>query len=229
MHYILLGKALSLYMFLTFIHVVAYIGSSFLTVDLKNNHCKYSEHWVWHIRSPCQIGALPLTSPGHPERGRAFEGSQMENKVNSSARLKFENNQVLWIITGFHRLSLERTALYIHLPLSFYTPSWRFLSLDPSQRAISMSPHPEMPPLRGMMGKWVGIRQQEENLLMETISVLNFSYMIVAVRISFSKLEKFHSLDSMPLLGLLSSVQTFYPAHATEFEELYSCSGLGLP
>ena len=33
----------------------------------------------------------------------------------------------------------------------------------------------------------------------------------------------------MPLLGLLSSVQTFYPVHATEFEERYSGSGLGLP
>lgn len=51
----------------------------------------------------------------------------------------------------------------------------------------------------------------------------------MAVRISFSKLEKFHSSDSMPLLGLLSLVQTFYPVHATQFEELYSCSGLGLP
>ena len=60
-----------------------------------------------------------------------------------------------------------------------------------------MSAHPETPPLRGKVGKWVGIRLQEENLLMETISIFNCSYMTVTVRISFSRLEKFHSLDSI--------------------------------
>lgn len=45
--------------------------------------------------------------------------------------------------------------------------------------------------------------------------------MIAALRISFSKLQKFHSQDNMHASAFaLSSVWTFYPMQTTEFEEL---------
>lgn len=51
-----------------------------------------------------------------------------------------------------------------------------------------------------------GMGEQEEKLLTETIliPVVICSYMIVVIRISFSKLGKFHGLGSKPVLWLLA-------------------------
>ena len=92
-----------------FLHVP--VVCSFLTGFL-NNHCKFSEHLVWHIRSPCQIRGLPLTSPNHPKRGRTFGGSQIENQVNSPGfSLVFVGLTLESIILS----SLKRTATYLIL------------------------------------------------------------------------------------------------------------------
>ena len=65
--------------------------------------------------------------------------------------------------------------------------------------------------------------EQEENLLLETIliSLFNCSYMIAALRISFTKLQKFHSQDNTHAHAFaLSSVRTFSPVLTTGSEEL---------
>ncbi|XP_060270778.1 cytochrome c oxidase assembly factor 1 homolog isoform X2 [Ovis aries] len=65
--------------------------------------------------------------------------------------------------------------------------------------------------------------EQEENLLLETIliSLFNCSCMIAALRISFTKLQKFHSQDNTHADAFaLSSVRTFSPVLTTGSEEL---------
>lgn len=69
-----------------------------------------------------------------------------------------------------------------------------------------MSAHPETPPFRGIMGRWVGMGKQEENSPTETILILILicSEMTAVGRICLSKLEKSHGPDTKPVLWLLA-------------------------
>lgn len=73
-----------------------------------------------------------------------------------------------------------------------------------------MSAHPETPRFRGIVGRWVGMGQRE-NFLMETIPIPIFicSEMSAVRGVCFSKLEKFHSLDTTPVCWLLGPYRHF--------------------
>lgn len=140
---------------------------------------------------------------------------------NSSPYLDTDCSHQLRVASCFsHVIAIfERTALY---PLmSLYTPQLKIPVSGPKSEGHLYVSSSRDAPFKRYDGKVGG--EQEENLLLETIliSLFNCSCMIAALRISFTKLQKFHSQDNTHAHAFaLSSVRTFSPVLTTGSEEL---------
>lgn len=140
---------------------------------------------------------------------------------NSSPYLDTDCSHQLRVASCFsHVIAIsERTALY---PLtSLYTPQLKIPVSGPKSEGHLYVSSSRDAPFKRYDGKVGG--EQEENLLLETISIslFNCSCMIAALRISFTKLQKFHSQDNTHADAFaLSSVRTFSPVLTTGSEEL---------
>ena len=126
---------------------------------LENEMATHSSVLAWRI--PWMEKPGRLQSMGSHRVRHDWSDLAAAAACNSSPYLDIDcSHHLRGALCSSHIIAIsERIALYPLICL-FIPHSWRSLSLDQSQRAISMSAHPEMPPLRGMMGKWVGSRRR---------------------------------------------------------------------
>lgn len=82
---IIYSKSLSVNMFVIFIYVAACISSLFFLNCGFLNHCKDSEHFVWHIRSPWKVRGWPLAST-NPFKKRQDIWRKPDRKVGEFSR-----------------------------------------------------------------------------------------------------------------------------------------------